>query len=298
MAISLYRKFSAESAALAWPYQAALVELGTGGRYQRADYVEALAVLGGDGRYRLESGNPGGRLQRIRPGLMFFYRPFDVTLIEGNPSNPLSLLFISVPIGDWRIFADFSGIDSAWQTAPEPPMAFFDPDEETALSPLYTALRRFQEGANRLDLFQAMTDIATYFLPIGERPNVRSLAPTWLARSVNSMSLEANLRGGVARLCELAHVSPPYLSRSVRRYYGVTPSELLNDLRLRRAAVLLGTTDESVNSIGARCGFSSPTYFSNRFRRTYSASPREYRSLLSGSSWQRSTIGPREERLS
>jgi AraC-like DNA-binding protein len=281
MQISLVRMSDSIGSGFAGPYHAHVAELREGGRYQRMDYVEALAVVGGEGRHVIETTDGTRVAQRLHPGQMFLYRPSDVTAIEGFGAHGVSLVLVAIPFADWQIFADFAGIDPSWHSGRQPPAAYFDPDDEVSLSPFYTALRRYREGATRLDLLRFMTDITSYFLPLRDRSSPGWGAPGWLARSVEAMHQEDNMRGGVVRLVELAHVSRSHLSRSVRRYYGVTPSALLNDLRLRRAAVLLSTTKESVGSISERCGFSSVPYFSSRFRRSYEISPRIYRTRFS-----------------
>lgn len=63
------------------------------------------------------------------------------------------------------------------------------------------------------------------------------------------MREEENLRGGLPRLVELAHVTPSHLTVTSRRYFQKTPTGLLADLRLRHAAVLLSRTSESIGAI-------------------------------------------------
>ena len=105
-------------------------------------------------------------------------------------------------------------------------------------------------------------------------------SPPWLRSALDAMRSEDNLRGGVPRLLELAHVSPAHLWRTARRIHGVTPSELVRQLQIRHASMLLGTTDDSIGSVGARAGFASASHFSKAFRRAHSMSPREYRTRV------------------
>jgi transcriptional regulator GlxA family with amidase domain len=91
------------------------------------------------------------------------------------------------------------------------------------------------------------------------------------------MSGEEDLRMGVPRLLALAHVSAAHLSRSMRRYHDMTPSEFIAGLRLRHAAMLLATTTRPVADIAHACGFVSPSYFTRRFREAHGVTPREFR---------------------
>ena len=53
--------------------------------------------------------------------------------------------------------------------------------------------------------------------------------------------------------------------------------ERLQELRLRRAITLLTETDDSISAIATACGFSSPNYFKDVFRRVIGMPPTEYR---------------------
>lgn len=57
-----------------------------------------------------------------------------------------------------------------------------------------------------------------------------------------------------------------------------TPIAYLNRYRMEKARELLLTTRLPVTQIAHQCGFDSPSYFSEQFRRTYGESPRSVRS--------------------
>ena len=54
-----------------------------------------------------------------------------------------------------------------------------------------------------------------------------------------------------------------------------TPIRYLNRYRLEKARELLLNTENSVTEIAHHCGFDSPAYFSDQYRKTYGESPRE-----------------------
>lgn len=56
-----------------------------------------------------------------------------------------------------------------------------------------------------------------------------------------------------------------------------TPQQYLLTLRLQRSRVLLIQTDDPIQSIANRCGFSDPLYFSRLFSRRYGQPPRQFR---------------------
>lgn len=78
-------------------------------------------------------------------------------------------------------------------------------------------------------------------------------------------------------LAEQANISKFYLSRAFHRQYGLSPMHYLSKRRVEEAQHLLRRTDHSLSAIATLSGFSSPSYFSQAFRRLVGASPSEYR---------------------
>lgn len=112
--------------------------------------------------------------------------------------------------------------------------------------------------------------------------------PSWLEYCMTQACQPENFTVGLRRLVELSGVSQEHLSREMRRYYDLTPSQYINQLRLEHACMLLRTTVFSVTEIVLRCGFCSISYFNCLFRETYGCTPVAYRKSLNVS-------GPRQE---
>lgn len=70
----------------------------------------------------------------------------------------------------------------------------------------------------------------------------------------------------VAAMAREAGLSVSRFSRSFRAAMGVPPNRFLERERLRRARVLLESTDLPVAEIGRQVGYLDPAYFSARFR--------------------------------
>ena len=75
----------------------------------------------------------------------------------------------------------------------------------------------------------------------------------------------------------IACLSPAHFSRLVRQKTGHTFSDLLNQLRVNRASLLLRQTDKSLVQIALECGFRDQSYFTKVFRRVTGKTPREFR---------------------
>ncbi|MBD5512605.1 MAG: helix-turn-helix domain-containing protein [Lachnospiraceae bacterium] len=68
-----------------------------------------------------------------------------------------------------------------------------------------------------------------------------------------------------------------YLNKKFKKETGSSPAEFIRTQRLRRAALLLRTTNDDVQDISDRLQFGSPSYFSDSFKKMYGVSPSEYR---------------------
>lgn len=78
-------------------------------------------------------------------------------------------------------------------------------------------------------------------------------------------------------LAQKAHLSKYYLVHTFAKYYGMSPINYLNEVRLRASKELLQTTDLSISQIAISTGFSSQSYFSQSFRRSCGLTPSVYR---------------------
>ncbi len=244
------------------------------------DYYNVIAIMAGEVGCVLPDGR--GRMKQVvmRAGDMYMWRPQDKYGIR--PMGECSFVDVGFPPGDWRTFATMTGIEWTAVTAPETPHARFDPSDPAATRPFEQVCAALDRGATMVDLVKFWVEIMPILVPSRSRPERGFGAPAWFLRSMDAMREEENLRMGVSRFLELAHVSSRQLARTSQKYFEMTPTDLVADLRIRHAARLLSTTSESIGSISDRCGFSSPAYFSNRFRLAMAASPRAYRQRFLG----------------
>lgn len=91
--------------------------------------------------------------------------------------------------------------------------------------------------------------------------------------------IRANYRSDISLKDITAHVniSKYYFIRLFKEQMGMTPYEYMINYRIYRAKLLLRSTDESVNKIASRIGFSSPSNFIRHFKKAEGVSPAGYR---------------------
>lgn len=81
----------------------------------------------------------------------------------------------------------------------------------------------------------------------------------------------------IASLAGQFAMSQSTLYRKVKAVSGLSPNELIRNIRLNRAAELLRRQDLTIQEIAWQTGFGSPVYFRTCFKERYGMTPSEYR---------------------
>ncbi len=81
----------------------------------------------------------------------------------------------------------------------------------------------------------------------------------------------------VADLARMNGLSPSQFRRCFRAVFGAPPQLFVTKVRVQAACRALTTTDASIASIAAECGFCDQSYFTRQFRALVGTSPARYR---------------------
>ncbi len=129
---------------------------------------------------------------------------------------------------------------------------------------LVLLLRRLLErGGARVPWLTAATD-----------PRLARPVAGMLERPAEPVTLE--------ELAERAGLSRSAFSERFAAAFGQSPMAFLKEVRLRRAAHLLATTDLPIKAVARSVGYASRSYFSRAFRSLYGADPTAFRARRSG----------------
>jgi len=101
--------------------------------------------------------------------------------------------------------------------------------------------------------------------------------PLWLVQTVKQMHFLENFSVGVPRMVEMSGRSNEHLARSMKKYYGISPIDFVNDVRLSYMANLLIKSTIAIGDIFSECGFQSRSWTTKQFTKKYGMGPREYR---------------------
>ena len=144
--------------------------------------------------------------------------------------------------------------------------------EQAALGPGSTVLLRALMMQCLVALFRRLCsegDCRLSWLAALEDPRLGAALAQMVEHPARAHSLES--------LAAAAGMSRSSFAEHFSRTLGRTAMEFLRQTRLRRAAALLRTTTDSVQSVAEAVGFSSRSHFSTAFRNSYGVDPATYR---------------------
>lgn len=96
--------------------------------------------------------------------------------------------------------------------------------------------------------------------------------------------IHQNLEDGYrpAQLADDLCISLRTLERGLAEVFDCSPSQLITAMKMREARRLLELGEYRVNEVASRLGFSSPFYFSRKFRTFFGVSPSQIRQAAEG----------------
>lgn len=98
-----------------------------------------------------------------------------------------------------------------------------------------------------------------------------------IANAKQFISDNYHLDISLEELAKKEYLSSSYFSRAFSELVGVTFTEYLKAVRIKRAQALLLSTDKGVAEVAASVGYQDPNYFSRVFKHLSGKSPQQYR---------------------
>lgn len=86
----------------------------------------------------------------------------------------------------------------------------------------------------------------------------------------------SNIDLDVEQLAEMMNMSRPTLYRKIKAISNLTPNELINIARLKKAAELLSHGNYKIYEVSDMVGYNSQTHFGRNFSKQFGMSPSEY----------------------
>lgn len=226
-----------------------------------------------------------GTTKRLPEGSLVFIRPDDLHgyIYDDPKSSETVYVNLSFSRGFLQsLFAYLS--DSSFPAekllaSPMPPTVLLHKAQKDRLvaqiGELNTLDSQNKEALN-LRMHAVLADIFVRFF--ADLPNSsHSEIPIWLTRLLSEMERPENFTAGREKMAQLSRKSHEHLSRSMKKYYGLTPTEYINALRINYASNLLLNTNTPIIDICYTSGFQSLSNFYKAFDKTYHMSPSAFR---------------------
>jgi AraC-like DNA-binding protein len=212
----------------------------------------------GEGRVWLE-----GRWHPLRPGTACLAPPHAFHAYRSVPRHPWQIAWVRYqePEGTLPIVS-----------ARAPVLAGFDGGPFGAA---IEGLHREASGTASPAAMQLWVDLIQHY--------ARTFAEPWRTddrlRTVwKTVAEDLSANWPLEKLATLAGLSAKHFRRLCQQSLGRTPVQHVTSLRLQRAAALLTTTNDKVETIAHAVGYTSLFTFSHTFRRLTGSRPSEYRS--------------------
>ena len=101
--------------------------------------------------------------------------------------------------------------------------------------------------------------------------------PPWIIPLIDFLSLPENFTKKQKQFLSQFHYSQEHICRVFKKYTGSTLTEYINNKRLDYAAVLLTSTNNTIQQILFECGFESTPYFVRKFTEKFHTTPSKFR---------------------
>ena len=241
------------------------------------DFYEIFLVTKGKAIHGIN-----GNQEIIEEGVMVFIRPEDThyyTKFKGENCELINLAFpTSTLIELFNYFGKGYEPDRLLLTE-FPPEVKLSTIEKNILITRFEGLNLLSRGNKkqiRTEFRILLAEIFSKYFTLIKAVETKD-APLWLETIKQEMEKKENFVIGITRMHELSGKSAEHLSRVFKKYYNLTPTEFILNLRLNYAANLLGNSDENISGVSMEAGFDNLSHFYHLFKKHFQFSPKQFR---------------------
>jgi len=224
------------------------------------------------------------RMISLTQGALVLIRPWDCHSFHGPEGRPF---YLNNTCFDWRIFQYlqqryFPGSGLVYgETGEEPKMLQMNGRQMQKARQLFLDL--FHGGGDRLAIERFLLNFFAEFFPLSDRQGMMaSDLPDWMRPAWEQIQQPECFRLGVREFCRLGGRSREHVCREFRKATGQTPGQMVHQLRMKHAALLLEVSSQQIVDISLECGFESLSHFYACFRKAHGLSPLAYRQRAQG----------------
>ena len=233
-------------------------------------FRELFWILDGRGTHYLN-----GRRHELRPQMMVFVHQDDLHALAPSAGSHLHFINLAFPLNAWHYLRRryWAGLADPFESASEQKHLVLDDARWSEMPGISRELQGGRRDRPALERFL----MNLHYLLEPASPSPADDSPGWLRTALASLS-GGDLAGrGVGAFVEDCGRSREHVSRSCRRYLNRSLTQVLNDARLRHAALALAQTDRKIAAIASENGFAHLGHFYREFATRYRITPRQYR---------------------
>ena len=235
------------------------------------DYYEFFLVEDGNALHEVNT-----RTFRIGRGTLCFIRPSDTHTFLTYRSDHYKMYNVVMSADFFAQVNGFIKGSASALTEPEmPPTIRLDESRLTWYTALLNRIDAEDPSAARETMVRSLFVNVFCDLLFGKR-SVRTL-PAWLHELLSLLEENEHLMAPFQETVARFGVSREYVSRAFRKYLGITPSQYMNELRVRKAASMIEDGEDDLMSLCFDCGFNYYNYFCKQFKEYFHITPSEYR---------------------
>lgn len=243
------------------------------------EYYEIFLTTKGTATHEIN-----GHIINLPEGSLVFIRPDDrhsfiYETDSQRKSSHVNLAFSRETAELLFLYLSDGFPSEALLSSPMPPQCILSKDEKKRLLVKIGKLDTVKWNDKKqlkMQMRKLLVEIfAGYFSQFSEYK--QSEIPQWLVFLSEEMKKPENFVGGADKMTELSGKTKEHLSRNVKKHFGITLSEYINNLRINYAANLLLNTNKPVLDICFECGFQNLSWFYSVFEKKFGISPGEFK---------------------
>jgi len=244
------------------------------------DYYEIVLVLS-DGVTHIINGDK----QSLKKGSLLFIRKQDIHTFEYNPECNISFLnfaFVEDVISSLFFYLSDGFYFDELLAAKMPPQIILTNNDINYVKGLFDELNAFppenvleRKYQSRIVLFKIFTKFFSAYKFFGS--NDERNIPLWLIQFDKEMHKIENFSNSSEHMVEISGKCHAYLGRMLKKYFGTTVTEYLNNIRLQYLANSLASTDLPILDLCYECGFNNISWAYTLFKEKFGVTPSTYR---------------------
>lgn len=211
-------------------------------------------------------------------GEMIFIRETDTHLLKGKDFKYSNIAFSGAWIDSLVELTGSALMDSLIDEKNGPTLIPVPRKFRTGLEGrIRSLLGTERSGRSELRFSHFLHYVFDSFLLVEDTEYIREDIPDWLQDLLRYINRNDEPLPDLETLVARSYRCAEHVSRSFKKYLGVTPTAYIRDVRLNRAAELLRSTNFPVKEICFLCSYENPNYFHRQFRGKFGMTPVEYR---------------------